>query len=114
MLQREADWHGLARHLTVAPFAFVVIFLFLATVSQPAQSQTYSVIYDFTGKGSDGATPYGGAVLGRSGNLYGTTYLGGKYGSGSVYKLSRSGSSWAYSSLYSFKGVTDAAGPAFG
>jgi uncharacterized repeat protein (TIGR03803 family) len=114
MLQREADWHGLARHLTVAPFAVVVIFLFLATVSQPAQSQTYSVIYDFTGKGSDGATPYGGPILDRSGNLYGTTYLGGKYGSGSVYKLSRSGSSWAYSSLYSFKGVTDAAGPAFG
>jgi uncharacterized repeat protein (TIGR03803 family) len=114
MLQREADCHGLARHLTVAPFAVVVIFLFLATVSQPAQSQIYSVIYNFTGKGSDGATPYGGPILDRSGNLYGTTYLGGKYGSGSVYKLSRSGSSWTYSSLYSFKGVTDAAGPAFG
>jgi uncharacterized repeat protein (TIGR03803 family) len=114
MLQREADCHGLARHMTVSPFAVVVLVLFLATVSQPAQSQTYSVLYNFTGKGSDGATPYGGPILDRSGNLYGTTYLGGKYGSGSVYKLSRSGPSWTYSSLYSFKGVTDAAGPAFG
>jgi uncharacterized repeat protein (TIGR03803 family) len=114
MLQREADCHGLAGHVTVVPLAVVVIFLLLATVSQPAQSQTYSVIYNFTGKGSDGATPYGGPILDRSGNLYGTTYLGGKYGSGSVYRRSRSGPSWTYSSLYSFKGVTDVAGPAIG
>jgi uncharacterized repeat protein (TIGR03803 family) len=111
MLQRGADCQGWARYVTVV---FVATLLFLATLSQPAQSQTYSVIYNFTGKGSDGATPYGGPILDRSGNLYGTTYLGGSYGSGSVYKLSRSGASWTYSSVYSFKGTLDAAGPAFG
>ena len=114
MLQREAGCQGWARYVTVVSFALVSALLFLATVSQPAQSQAYNVIYNFTGKGSDGATPYGGPILDRSGNLYGTTYLGGKYGSGSVYKLSRNGASWTYSSIYSFKGTLDAAGPAFG
>lgn len=114
MLQREAVCHLLARHVTLIPCSLMAALFFLAIVSQPAQSQTYSVIYNFTGKGSDGATPYGGPILDRSGNLYGTTYLGGSYGSGSVYKLSRSGSSWTYRSLYSLKGLRDGAGPAFG
>lgn len=114
MLQCEAACHALARRVTVVPFALIAVLLFLASVSQPAQSQTYKVIYSFTGKGSDGATPYGGPILDRLGNLYGTTYLGGLFGSGSVYRLSPSGSSWKYSSLYSFKGGSDGAGPAFG
>ena len=78
------------------------------------QAQTYKVIYDFTGKGNDGASPYGGPALDPSGNLYGTTYTGGIYGSGSVYRLSPSGSSWKYKSLYSFKAGTDGVGPGFG
>lgn len=114
MLQCEAGCHALARRVTVAPFALMTVLLFLACVSQLAQSQSFKVIYNFTGKGSDGATPYGGPILDSLGNLYGTTYLGGTYGSGSVYRLSRRGSSWTYSSLYSFKGGSDGAGPAFG
>ena len=42
-------------------------------MSQPLQAQTYKVIYNFTGIGNDGATPYAGPVL-LNGNLYGTTY----------------------------------------
>jgi uncharacterized repeat protein (TIGR03803 family) len=52
--------------------------------------------------------------LDSSGNLYGTTNLGGKYGSGSIYKLSPNGSSWKYTSLHSLRGGADGAGPAFG
>ena len=114
MLQPELHRHALALRTTVFPFALMTLLLLLAGVSQPAESQTYKVIYNFTGNGSDGATPYGGPTLDRSGNLYGTTYLGGTYGSGSVYRLSPRGSSWTYSSLYSFKGASDGAGPAFG
>ena len=113
MLQREAGCRALARRVTVVPFTLIALFLFLATVSQPAQSQTYKVIYNFTGIGNDGATPYAGPVL-LNGNLYGTTYLGGSYGNGSVYRLSPSGSSWKYNSLYSFKNLPDGAGPGFG
>jgi uncharacterized repeat protein (TIGR03803 family) len=112
MLQREADCRA-----TVVSFTLVtlmVVFLSLAVVSQPAQSQTYKIIHNFTNKGNDGATPYGGPILDAKGNLYGTTYLGGSTGNGSVYRLSPSGSSWKYTSLYSFKFLPDGSGPAFG
>jgi uncharacterized repeat protein (TIGR03803 family) len=100
-----------ARRAVSVLFAVIVAFLFSAEF---AQSQTYTVLHNFTGKGRDGATPYGGPIFDRFGNLYGTTYLGGTYGSGSVYKLSLYGKSWEYSSVYSLKGITDGAGPAFG
>ena len=113
MLQRGAVRCALARRDSVVSFTVMAVFLFLATGSQPAQAQTYRVIYNFTGKGNDGANPYGGPVL-LKGNLYGTTYLGGSYGNGSVYRLSPSGSSWKHTSLYSFNGPPDGAGPGFG
>ncbi|MGA7460523.1 MAG: choice-of-anchor tandem repeat GloVer-containing protein [Candidatus Korobacteraceae bacterium] len=43
---------------------------------------TYSQVYAFTG-GSDGAYPYGGVVLDSSGNIYGTTSVGGTHTCGS-------------------------------
>ncbi|MFZ0815078.1 MAG: choice-of-anchor tandem repeat GloVer-containing protein, partial [Candidatus Sulfotelmatobacter sp.] len=100
MMQREAGRRARTRRATVVPFILMSLFVFLASVSQPAQSQTYKVIHNFTGKGKDGATPFGGPVLDHEGNLYGTTYTGGIYGSGSVYRLSPSFFSWKYTSLY--------------
>ncbi len=114
MLQPRPARTALARPVFAFPVALMAALLFLASASQLAQSQTYKVIYNFTGIGSDGATPYGGPILDQSGNLYGTTNLGGTNGDGSVYKLSPSGSSWTYTSLYSLKGGRDGAGPAFG
>jgi uncharacterized repeat protein (TIGR03803 family) len=114
MLQPEADCHALARRFALIPFLLLAMFLFLASASQAAHSQTYTVIHNFTAKGSDGGTPFGGPVLDPSGNLYGTTYTGGIYGSGSVYRLTPSGASWAYTPLYSFKSGADGVGPAFG
>jgi uncharacterized repeat protein (TIGR03803 family) len=113
MLQDQAERLSLARRARVILFTSLSVILF-AVLSQPAHSQTYKVIYNFTGQGSDGATPYGGPTLDSLGNLYGTTNLGGTYGSGSVYRLSPEGASWKYTSLYSFKGVGDGAGPGYG
>lgn len=88
--------------------------IFLITIaSQPAHAQTYNVIYNFPGD-TGGATPYAGPTLDAFGNLYGTTYLGGATGNGSVYRLTFNGSSWVYTTLYSFLGVPDGSGPAFG
>jgi uncharacterized repeat protein (TIGR03803 family) len=49
-----------------------------------------TVLYTFTG-GTDGSNPYGGVIRDATGNLYGTTSLGGATGNGTVFKLSPSG-----------------------
>jgi uncharacterized repeat protein (TIGR03803 family) len=113
MLQGQPDSSKSVQRIRAMSFLLMGVFLLLASVSETAQSQTYNVIHNFTNKGKDGATPYGGPILDGEGNLYGTTYLGGIVGAGSVYRLSPNGSSWEYTSLYSFKAGTDGSGPAF-
>ena len=112
MLQSQRDCLVYARRITIFLSALIGVFFLLALLSEPAQSQTYKVIHNFTYFG--GATPYAGPVFDRFGNLWGTANTGGSYGSGGVYKLSRRGSSWKYSLEYSLKGQSDGAGPAFG
>ncbi|HEY1660765.1 MAG TPA: choice-of-anchor tandem repeat GloVer-containing protein [Candidatus Sulfotelmatobacter sp.] len=115
MLQHQADGSALVRRAPALFFALMAGVLFLTGLSRPAESQTYNVIHNFTGKGGDGANPYGGPVLDRSGNLCGTTYVGGKYNDGSVYVLSpAAGSSWKYTSLYSFNYEFGGFTPGFG
>ncbi len=106
MLQLQGDCFAPAKRFRVLffslAFSLVLSLTFLASLSKPAVSQTYTVIHNFTRIGDDGASPYGGPTLDASGNLYGTTYAGGTFGAGNVYRLSPSGSSWEYKSLYSF------------
>ncbi len=45
-----------------------------------------TVLHSFTG-GADGGDPFAGVILDSAGNLYGTTYGGGKYNGGVVYEL---------------------------
>jgi len=61
-----------------------------------------TVLYRFTGTGGDGANPMAGLVLDAQGNLYGTTYSGGTYGNGTVFKLDTTGKETV---LYSFTGT---------
>jgi uncharacterized repeat protein (TIGR03803 family) len=44
-------------------------------------------LYTFTGKNGDGARPVAGVVFDASGNIYGTTIVGGAYNDGTVYEL---------------------------
>jgi uncharacterized repeat protein (TIGR03803 family) len=65
-------------------------------------SWSESVLHSFTG-GDDGASPTGGLIFDQSGNLYGTTGLGGTHSSGTVFKLTpNSGGGWSEIVLYSF------------
>lgn len=81
----------------------------------PDGSWSETDLYSFTG-GTDGEAPGGGVTFDGSGNLYGTTVLGGNecggLGCGVVYELSPSqGGGWSQSVLYRFKGEQDGENP---
>jgi uncharacterized repeat protein (TIGR03803 family) len=77
---------------------------------------TESVLYDFCSQSqgsaacTDGVNPYAGLIEDASGNLYGTTNLGGTgvplvnggYAYGTVFMLAPSGSGYNYTVLYNF------------
>ena len=113
MLQSSHGRFAKARTASLLFSAILGAFFLQVIALQPAQAQTYNVIYNFTGD-LGGATPYAGPTLDAFGNLYGSTNLGGADGSGSVYRLTFNGTSWVYTTLYSFLGTPDGAGPAFG
>jgi uncharacterized repeat protein (TIGR03803 family) len=70
-----------------------------------------TILYSFTG-GADGAYPmYGDLIFDQAGNIYGTTEQGGSAAGGVVFKLTRSGSSWTESVLWSFNGYSDGGAP---
>jgi len=47
---------------------------------------TVTVLHSFTG-GNDGNTPEGSLLVDANGNVYGTTYQGGTFGKGVVFKI---------------------------
>ncbi len=60
------------------------------TVFQMATDGTVTGLYSFTG-GGDGATPFGALSQGPDGNFYGTTFQGGAYDNGTVFKVTPNG-----------------------
>jgi uncharacterized repeat protein (TIGR03803 family) len=71
-----------------------------------------SVLYSFQ-SGTDGSSPFGGVTVGPSGQLYGTTLLGGANGEGTLFGLTLDSGKWSEQILYSFGSFTgDALTPA--
>ncbi|HXC44465.1 MAG TPA: choice-of-anchor tandem repeat GloVer-containing protein [Candidatus Dormibacteraeota bacterium] len=70
-------------------------------LTRSASGWSEAIIYNFSG-GNDGAFPYAGVVFDSAGNLYGTTYVGGTYGEGTVFRLTLSNSQWTEAVLYAF------------
>jgi uncharacterized repeat protein (TIGR03803 family) len=68
------------------------------------------VLYSFLG-GSDGGVPFGGLVLDKADNLYGTTTQYGAAGHGAVFELKRGLGGFTESTLYSFTGGADGSYP---
>jgi uncharacterized repeat protein (TIGR03803 family) len=78
----------------------------------PTQSGfTEKVIHSFAGGSKDGAGPYAGLIIDKSGNLYGTTINGGGFNLGVAFELKRSGAHYVESILHSFGGGSDGAQP---
>ena len=66
------------------------------------------ILHTFTG-GTDGGYPYAGLVMDEKGNLYGTTYMGGASGQGTIFRVTQGGKETV---LYSFTGAADGGNPA--
>ena len=73
----------------------------------PAHALTFSTIYTFCAGGSctsdEGTKPAAGVIVDASGNVFGTTQLGGANGYGTVFKLTPNGSGgYTRTTIYSF------------
>ncbi len=64
---------------------------------------TETVLYSF-GRGGNGFNPQGDLTFDQSGNIYGTTQVGGVDFNGVVYELTAAGGGWTQSVLYSPSG----------
>ncbi|HEY2473810.1 MAG TPA: choice-of-anchor tandem repeat GloVer-containing protein [Candidatus Cybelea sp.] len=68
------------------------------------------VLWNFGGT-PDGSFPEAGLIADAAGSLYGTTDSGGRYGGGSVFKLTRNSKKYTESVLWSFGNTSDGANP---
>lgn len=94
----------LQRTLLVVGIFEIVSLLSLTSV--PLMAQTYTDLHDFN-CAVEGCSPQFSSFLaqGRDGNLYGTTFSGGTYTYGTVFKATPSGT---VTTLYNFDGTTGA------
>jgi uncharacterized repeat protein (TIGR03803 family) len=74
---------------------------------------TFKNLHTF-GSGSDGANPYAGVILDASGNVYGTTWIGGANNAGVVFELVPApNGAWHEQILYSLSGAGSVGGLIF-
>jgi len=85
----------------------LVVFISAVVATQPAQAQTLTVLYTFTG-GVDGGNPDAGLIRDDDGNLYGTTTFGGDSYFGVVYSVDPAGKQTV---LHNFTGGLDGSTP---
>jgi uncharacterized repeat protein (TIGR03803 family) len=83
----------------------------LGTVFKITTGGTFTTLHSFSGNPVDGSQPFTGLIEGNDGNLYGTTYDGGAWNAGTVFKITPSG---VLTILYSFTGAADGGNPKAG
>ncbi len=83
------------------------------TVFKVARNGRLATLYTFCGVGdcTDGASPCGGLVQGADGDFYGVTNFGGRYASGTIFKITAQGELTTIYSFCSQYGCPDGAGP---
>lgn len=63
---------------------------------------TYHVMHRFAASTYDGQRPYGSLVMDSAGNFYGSTWLGGGYNNGTIFKFGLVDGKWKETILYDF------------
>ena len=89
-----------------------LVLLFCATaIASPAQ--TLTTLYSFCGQPEcvDGETPIATVVQATDGNFYGTTFEGGTYNAGTIFKVTPSGMLTTIYNFCSLANCTDGHGP---
>jgi len=83
------------------------------TVFEVSAGGTETILHSFAKKGNDGRGPSAGLIMDASGNLYGTTDLGGAHFYGTVFELTPDGTETVLYSFCSQGGLncTDGANP---
>jgi len=70
------------------------------------------IVHNFNFNGADGYAPASSLIFDASGNLYGTTPVGGIYGAGIAFELSpEAGGGWKEKMLHNFGSTSDGWGP---
>jgi len=76
-------------------------------LSPSGDTWTFKLLYSFS---VDSCGPAEALTMDGAGNLYGTTWCGGIYNNGNVFKLSNTEDGWVYTSLHDFTGGADGGG----
>lgn len=72
----------------------------------------FNLIYGLSGTGGYRFPgPWDKLGMDAAGNVYGTTFVDGAHGQGSVFKLTPSNGGWTYTSLHDFTGGSDGGNP---
>jgi len=108
-----------ACHFRLPALAFAASAVVVATsaLSNGAQAGTLKTLHTFCSeaKCADGDRPLAGLLRDSSGNLFGTTEVGGESDNGEVFELKRNGTAWDFQVIYSFcsrAGCSDGSGSA--
>ena len=99
---------GLNSGALATALAVALLFVLTVVTDEPAQAQSFQVLYSFSG-GLDGGQPYSGMTISSGGDLFGTTHTGNQGTNwGQVYELQRSGSGYTFTDLALFDGSLEA------
>lgn len=106
LIRLNAHDSNLPRRRAMASGAFLLtiqIVCLLIAISS-VQAQTYKVLHRFTAKG-DGEYPWAGVIRDSKGDIYGTTYWGGSFYMGAVFKIDARGKESTFHSFWGGDGM---------
>jgi len=87
-----------------------LVLISVAMLAASGARAATEVIFSFAGE-EDGEYCDTDVAVDASGNLYGTSVLGGDFGGGTVWQLAPVGGAWVHTVLYSFTGGADGGEP---